>query len=145
LFICFEIQDKTIAEKLQTQFTDHGRKCVLGKNDVKANSRLILQSQTFIALISEQSGRSNKLRNQLALAENHNKTLFPIMVTKDIKLDAAMQYTLAKAPKFFIEDENYIKQIIYIIELSDRITTLNKESKDVSIKLAKLEEQVKTS
>jgi len=77
------------------------------------------------------------------LAENHNKPIFPIMVKRRIVLDPAMQYTLAKAPKFFLKDPNYLKQLIYFMELSDRVSLLNKKVNQISAKLGETEKLVK--
>lgn len=43
-----------------------------------------------------------KIRDQVALAENHNKRIFPVFIDRNVPLDSAMEYTLASMPKFYM-------------------------------------------
>jgi len=72
----------------------------------KQISSIITNCWIFITILSPNSMQNTKLRDQLALAENHNKLILPVITEAEIKLDPAMLYTLAKAPKFLISSND---------------------------------------
>ena len=56
----------------------------------------------FVNILIAESLASKKVHDQVALAENHKKPLFPLFLENSLNLDPATQYTLAEAPKFCI-------------------------------------------
>lgn len=72
--------------------TRSGHACVLSKiANLEQNSKMLLGSRVVILILSQKSASSSRVRDQVALAENHSKLIFPVAVSDKISLDPAMQ------------------------------------------------------
>lgn len=108
------------------------------------NSKLILNCKCFLFLLTSRSAGSSKLRDQLALAENHNKPIFSIIEQgskANLKLDPAMQYTLAKTPPFEINRFG-LDQLLYLIKSTENIMKMKKQQQELEKQLAEIEEKI---
>eukprot|EP01119_Soliformovum_irregulare_P020010 TRINITY_DN6432_c0_g1_i1.p1 TRINITY_DN6432_c0_g1~~TRINITY_DN6432_c0_g1_i1.p1 ORF type:complete len:881 (-),score=227.24 TRINITY_DN6432_c0_g1_i1:8-2260(-) len=144
IFISFDVSDKPVAESLQTQLEKDNLRCVLSNaTGIQQNSRAILGSRAFILILSTKSVSNSKFRDLLALAENHGKPLFPVAVERGIKLDPAMQYTLAKTPKFYVDEVGYLQQLIHLFHTTEKIEKLRIEAQTLTKKASLAQEQVK--
>jgi len=124
VFISFDQSDKKIALQVQEKMKESGLICLLSKNAPLAQiSQVILSSHYIIYVISKKSLESHRLRDQVALAENHNKKVLPLMSSRKVELDAAMDYTLASSPKFqFSFGESYAEdQMIYFMQTQEQV------------------------
>eukprot|EP01105_Mastigella_eilhardi_P025069 TRINITY_DN6706_c0_g1_i1.p2 TRINITY_DN6706_c0_g1~~TRINITY_DN6706_c0_g1_i1.p2 ORF type:complete len:163 (-),score=58.38 TRINITY_DN6706_c0_g1_i1:68-556(-) len=96
--------------------------CYPGANkvhNVKQVSDMLLRCAVFVFCVSNKAANNSEIRQQLALAENHDVLMFPVLMESEIALDAAMQYTLARAPSFPFGKKygNSVKQLVQAIRL----------------------------
>jgi hypothetical protein len=149
VYVCMESFDLPLAQKIQEALSAKGVNVSLASpSNVQQNSTNILKSYFFIFILSPKSSSSTRLRDQLALAENHKKILIPIFTSREVKLDPAMQYTLAKAPAFFIDDEHYLEQLELLFRIQGEanqmvevVSQLQKKYEALDLKLKQKIEQ----
>jgi len=144
IFICFEAQDSPEAETLSKHLISKGLSVTLAT--YQNNSTNILKSGVFIVILSTKSATSSRVRDQLALAENHQKLLISLFLKENLVLDPAMQYTLARAPSFFHSDPHCLDQLAFIlhmkIEMNQLTTTASKKKVQLDEIEMKLEQKV---
>jgi len=112
-------------------------------------SSIITNCWIFLTILSPNSVHTTKLRDQLALAENHNKLILPIITEADIKLDPAMLYTLAKAPKFLIPKEendtekDNLNLLMHCLQMNERMAKAAEKVSQMTQEIDDIKEDTK--
>jgi len=120
IFVVADASDNQIAEEVAKKLTENELKVKRAADSLQHTSKHILHCCALVMLLSSSSLASKKVHDQVALAENHKKPLFPIFLSNSLLLDPAMQYTLALAPKFYFTEE-CLNQLVHTLQISLRI------------------------
>ncbi len=78
-------------------------------------------------LLSSKVKSYTKLKDQLALAENHKRFIVPVALPGKYELDPSMEYTLAKTPTFSFQDPELMMHLHYVIQLHGQADYLQEE------------------
>jgi len=155
LYICHDHSDHEIANHLASLLLHHGFVCC-AYNDVSQTVQdLVIECWALILVLSTKSAASSLVRDRIALAENRQKLILPVMVQKDaISFDPALTYTLARIPSFkFVKTDadldpsvaklvSAIKLAKKIKEKTDKVKLLRETINDYTIQLKEKEEEL---
>jgi len=157
--VCFEEDDSESAQQLANELEKLGVTCQLNfhKSAKPSTHNNIQDCSVFILILTHKATLCQSLRNELSLAENRNKPILVVTVTKQedkTSLDSALQYTLAKAPYYYcsIQDGNVnicARQLISLIttqlnlsSLMEEITVLKSHIMDAESLIITKDEQI---
>jgi len=101
VFLVFDQSDKQAVADVEQVLTNNEIKIKRATDSLQQTSKHILHCAACVIILSKTSLASKKVHDQVALAENHKKPLFPLFLETPLDLDPATQYTLAEAPKFY--------------------------------------------
>jgi len=157
--VCFEEEDSGSAQQLANELEKLGITCQLNfhKSSKPTTHSNIQDCSAFILILTHKATLCQSLRNELSLAENRNKLILVVAITKQedkISLDPALQYTLAKAPYYYcsIQDGNVnicARQLMLLIttqlnlsSLVEEITVLKRQITDAESLIITKDEQI---
>jgi len=141
LYLCHDAADQRKAALLASALCNHGFICCFYNEDPHIVGDLITNSWAFLLILSSRSATSSVTRDQIALAENRQKLILPVLVQKSkIAFDPSMTYTLARVAKFpfFVGDKDLEACVAKLVEA----VRLAKQVSLKSEKLKKLREDV---
>jgi len=134
--VCFEEGDSESAQQLANELEKLGVTCQLNFQSAKSSTHNNIQDcSAFILILTQKATLCQSLRNELSLAENRNKPILVVTITKQedkTSLDPALQYTLAKAPYYYcsIQDGNVnicARQLVSLIATQLNLSSLMEE------------------
>ncbi|KAH3756238.1 chromosome condensation regulator [Pelomyxa schiedti] len=138
LFVCFHWSDRRDVNELQNALETHNWLCYPGYNKVhttQESSDLLLNASACLFCLSQTSCSNALVREQTGFAENHGVPLFPVQLGTSLRLDPAMQYSLARAPSFFFNGPHKkaaVDQLLHSLNLSMYVRS--RELEEVSLR-----------